>query len=69
MLVREHTLPGHVLKFSIRKDTRGWNVREELDDNVVHSASYSDWHRVERALRRFEADLAAARRAADQSTT
>jgi hypothetical protein len=32
-------------------------VREEHDDRVLREASYSDWHRVERALSAFTLEI------------
>ena len=44
----------HVRRFSIHQtDAAGWEVREEEDSRVLHSARYRDWHRVERAQMMF----------------
>ncbi|HEY7055233.1 MAG TPA: hypothetical protein VH458_01850 [Vicinamibacterales bacterium] len=49
---------GHTKKFSIQENGRdGWDVREEHDDRVLREASYSDWHRVERALTAFTLEI------------
>lgn len=56
MFTREHRLPDHVLRFSVQKSKTGWDVTEEIDGRTVFSFSYSDWHRVERRLRKFEAE-------------
>jgi hypothetical protein len=34
-------------------DERGWEVREEEDNEVVKRAWLHDWHRVEHAMMRF----------------
>ena len=34
-------------------DDRGWEVREEQDNEVVKRAWLHDWHRVEHAMLRF----------------
>ncbi len=34
-------------------DERGWEVREEEDDQVVRRTWVTDWHRVETAMMRF----------------
>ena len=34
----------------IRNTHGGWEVREEHDSKVVRQVSYTDWHRVERAV-------------------
>jgi hypothetical protein len=58
MFIREHTLPNqHVIRFSIRRARLGWEVREEHDGKVVLSINCTDWHRVERRLAHFEAEI------------
>jgi len=34
-------------------DERGWEVREEEDNEIVRRAWLHDWHRVENAMMRF----------------
>lgn len=41
-------------RFTVRRGTRGWDVTEELDREVVRHTTYTDWHRVERALQVFQ---------------
>jgi hypothetical protein len=42
---------GHTRRFLIEHTSSdGWEVREELDDNVLSRAWYGDWHRVEQAV-------------------
>lgn len=54
MLSREFVQSGHKTSFTITRDQAGWAVREERDETVVRQVHYSDWHRVERALQKFE---------------
>jgi hypothetical protein len=41
-------------RFSVTMTPEGWAVREEQDDRIVRAVTYTDWHRVERALLAFE---------------
>ena len=41
-------------RFSVTMTPEGWAVREEQDDRTVRAVTYTDWHRVERALLAFE---------------
>ena len=54
MLTREFTQAGHTTRFTVERDQVGWQLREERDDTVVRHLHYSDWHRVERAMRSLE---------------
>ncbi len=45
-------LPGR--RFTVTVTTAGWAVREERDSHIVRTITYTDWHRVERAMQRFE---------------
>lgn len=48
----------HVRRFLISDaGALGWEVREELDSEVIRRAQYSDWHRVERARYAFEREM------------
>ena len=51
MLTREFTQAGHTTRVTIERDQVGWQLREERDNTVVRNLHYSDWHRVERAMR------------------
>ena len=43
---------GHTRRFTIGKaGSLGWELRVEEDGVVVEKVAYTDWHRVERALR------------------
>jgi len=58
MFAKELHNDGHIRRFSIRENGRdGWDVREEQDDRVLRQVSYSDWHRVERALNSFRVQI------------
>ena len=44
----------HVREFVVGEaDERGWEVREEEDNQVVKRTWMHDWHRVENAMRKF----------------
>ena len=43
---------GHTRGFSVSDlGQEGWEVRIEQDSDVIRRRCYTDWHRVERALR------------------
>ncbi len=49
---------AHIRQFVIYDTgSSGWEVREEVDSEVVRLARYVDWHRVERAQREFEREV------------
>ena len=53
---------SHVRRFQISDaGSAGWEVREEVDSQVIRLAHYLDWHRVERAQREFERHVRALR--------
>jgi hypothetical protein len=54
MLTREFVHDGHTRRVTITRSDAGWALREEQDDRVVRDINYTDWHRVERAIRVFE---------------
>jgi len=54
IVTREKTHSGHTHRFTVTRGEVGWDVREERDSRVVRRATYTDWHRVERAIRVFE---------------
>ena len=41
-------------RFTVTMTAEGWAVREEQGDRVVRAVTYTDWHRVERAMEMFE---------------
>jgi hypothetical protein len=57
MFEKELTKGGHVRRFSIWEAGEGWEVRVEQDSAVVRRVHYTDWHRVERALRRLAREV------------
>jgi hypothetical protein len=58
MFSKELRHAGHVKRFSITETSgHGWEVREEADSQVVRQVQYRDWHRVERARMRIEAQV------------
>ena len=50
MLMHEHVSSGHLHRVVVTRSDRGWDVRVEKDNAVVRRATYTDWHRVERAV-------------------
>jgi len=54
LLTRERVQDGQTQKLMVTKNEVGWHVREEHDSQVVKSADYTDWHRVERAMYVFD---------------
>lgn len=60
MFTKILTRAGQVRRFSIdaRTPGAGWEVRVEHENTVVRRHSYTDWHRVERALVLLEAEVA-----------
>ncbi|MEO8681892.1 MAG: hypothetical protein ABI665_22790 [Vicinamibacterales bacterium] len=47
----------HTRRYSIAATKDGWEVREELDSQLVRQVHYQDWHRVERAEQSFTVKL------------
>jgi hypothetical protein len=41
---------------NVTRDLTGWEVRHEGSTGEVRVSHYTDWHRVERALRSIEVD-------------
>ncbi len=54
MFTRELTHAGDVKRFTVKSTEQGWEIREERNSEVVRTARYTDWHRVERAMWMFE---------------
>ena len=60
MFTKELKQAGHSKRFSISETPgEGWEVREEADSQLVRVVQYRDWHRVERARMRIEAEVMA----------
>jgi hypothetical protein len=55
MLTREQTTGGHTRRATVTLAEGGWLFREEEETRLVRQVTYTDWHRVERALRAFDA--------------
>ena len=63
MLTTTTTPDGRTKRLTIlRNDTGGWDVREEIDREIVREVNFRDWHRVERYLQVFEIDDTASER-------
>jgi hypothetical protein len=58
MFTRELKQAGHSRRFTISEvPGQGWEVREEADSHPVRVVQYRDWHRVERAQMRIDAQV------------
>jgi hypothetical protein len=50
---------SHIHRLDIeRAPNEGWKIREQRDSEIVRQVTYSDWHRVELAIRGFSAEAA-----------
>jgi hypothetical protein len=49
---------NRVRSYHIRRTSAGWEVSAREDERLVEARSYSDWHRVERALEKFRYEIA-----------
>jgi hypothetical protein len=49
MTTHEAPAPDASRRVTVTRGRHGWEVKEERGNVVVHSATYTDWHRVERA--------------------
>lgn len=54
MLATEQKVQGYTRRATVTRAQDGWIYREEADARVVRQVTYTDWHRVERAMRTFE---------------
>lgn len=58
MFNKELRQAGHIRRFIIRETAgNGWEVREEADSQLVRQMHYRDWHRLERARMRIDAQV------------
>ncbi len=53
-LIKNLRYQDHTRRYSIATTPTGWEVREEVDSEVVRREQYRDWHRVERARRSID---------------
>jgi hypothetical protein len=56
LIDREFATGGHVIRLAVEQTGKGWNVEEQRDSSIVHVEHHTDWHRVERAMRRLETE-------------
>lgn len=64
MYARSLRKAAHTRRFSIRDTgTSGWQVLDEQDSQIVKTALYDDWHRVERAKAAFAVEATMLRKA------
>ena len=54
ILTRERSIEGHVERVIVSRSRRGWEVSTERDGRTLTQRTYTDWHRVELALRSFD---------------
>lgn len=53
MTIHEQPAASRPRRVTVTHGEHGWEVMEQHDNNVVRRASYTDWHRVERAVGRL----------------
>ena len=54
MLTLEQRMDGHTRRATVTRAHDGWLFKEEDEARLVRQVTYTDWHRVERAIRSFE---------------
>jgi tRNA A37 N6-isopentenylltransferase MiaA len=54
MVTLEQIHDGQTRRATITRDSAGWHYLEQCDSQVVRQTTYTDWHRVERAMQLFE---------------
>ncbi len=54
MWMLEMRSEGQTRRLTVNRSERGWQMTEEQDAHVVRDVTYTDWHRVERAIKVFE---------------
>ena len=50
MTTDRSSTPESPRRVTVTRSPHGWEVKEERDNGVVRSATYTDWHRVERLI-------------------
>jgi hypothetical protein len=50
MTIDQAPAPNEPRRVTVTRGLHGWEVREERDNGIVRRATYTDWHRVERAI-------------------
>jgi hypothetical protein len=53
MLTLEQRTDGHTRRATVTRAHGGWLFKEEDEARLVRQVTYTDWHRVERAIRNF----------------
>ena len=53
MWTQERTEDGRHKKVTVTRGPAGWDLTEIHDSLIVRQQTYTDWHRVERALQVF----------------
>ncbi len=54
MLTLEQRTDGHTRRATVTRAHDGWLFKEEDEARLIRQVTYTDWHRVERAIRAFE---------------
>jgi hypothetical protein len=49
---------NRVRSYHIRTASAGWEASTREDERLVQERTHSDWHRVERTLKRFRDEIA-----------
>jgi hypothetical protein len=50
MTTDSSSAPESPRRVTVTRSVHGWEVKEEQGNRVVRSATYTDWHRVERLV-------------------
>jgi hypothetical protein len=54
MMSLERFQAGTTSRVIVTRTPKGWDFKEERDNTVIREKTYTDWHRVERAVQEFE---------------
>ncbi len=54
MVTLEQSENGHSRRATVTRGPVGWHYEEQRDSQIVRDVTYTDWHRVERAMLVFE---------------
>jgi hypothetical protein len=57
VMSREQKTDGQTRRATVTRAETGWLFREEDETRLIRQVTYTDWHRVERAIRTFETSL------------
>ena len=54
MVTERQAEPDQTKRVTVIRSVVGWEIREERGGELIRSSKYTDWHRVERAMRVHE---------------